>query len=203
VDTLTAIRARADAGRSPERGAWILRDLPAWLRDPSALRQVRNLARYLPTVPRAQSQALILITPSGEIPPELAGHATVIEWPLPDRSEVAAILDATIGALPAELREQAAPNGARDAAIDAAIGLTGEEAAACYCGALSPDRWDLACSRCGPIVSLCYECTSQERAEDWARAHAVACGGRVTLASPAVRITVRRYAGGTLTGRAF
>jgi MoxR-like ATPase len=140
VATLTVIRDRALDARRPERGAWILRDLPAWLRDPGALRQVRNLARFLPTVPRDQAQAVIMITPSAEIPPELAGHATLIEWPLPDRSEIAALLDATLAALPDDIRAAAAPNGTRDAAIDAAIGLTGEEAASCYARSLVQTR---------------------------------------------------------------
>jgi hypothetical protein len=71
------------------------------------------------------------------------------------------------------------------------------------CGAPCPERWDLECSRCGPIVSLCAECTPPARAEDWARSHASACGGRVTLAGPALRITVQRYADGWLTGRSY
>jgi SpoVK/Ycf46/Vps4 family AAA+-type ATPase len=93
-------------------------------------------------VKRDQSQAVIIITTETKVPDELAGHATVVEWSLPDRSEIAAILDAAINSLPEKdakgnsLRSLAAPNGTRDAAIDAAIGLTGEEAASCYAKSL-------------------------------------------------------------------
>lgn len=135
--TLEAIRERAS--RAVDRGVWIMRDLPAWLTGPAGAttqRQLRNLARSLPGTPREGAQAIIVLTPSGEIPPELAGHATVIEWPLPDRAEIAAILDAAIDSLPADLKATAAPNGQRDAAIDAAVGLTGEEAASCYARSL-------------------------------------------------------------------
>jgi SpoVK/Ycf46/Vps4 family AAA+-type ATPase len=80
----------------------------------------------------------------------LACHTTVIEWPLPDREEIAAILDAAINSLPEfETDKDGKPdpskpirslamltNGARDAAVDAAIGLSGEEAAACYARSL-------------------------------------------------------------------
>jgi AAA+ superfamily predicted ATPase len=145
-DTLTAItnratgRARGYNTAAPnERGVWILRDLTGWLVGPAGivtLRQVRNLARTLPTVERDRAQALIVLTPSSDIPPELAGHATVIEWPLPDRDEIAALLDAAIEALPDNLKADAAPNGTRDAAIDAAVGLSGEEAQACYARSL-------------------------------------------------------------------
>lgn len=135
---LDRIRANATAD-TPLRAVWVMRDLPAWLSGPAGvttLRQIRNLCRFLPGVPRDNAQALIILSPSGEVPAELAGHATVIDWPLPDRAEIAAVLDASIAALPEELRNTAAPNGTRDAAIDAAIGLTGAEAQACYAKSL-------------------------------------------------------------------
>jgi ATPase family protein associated with various cellular activities (AAA) len=122
-----------------ERGVWIMRDLPMWLAGSIGMttcRQLRNLARNLPTAARDSAQAIIIISPDGTVPAELSNHATVIEWPLPDRSEVAAILDAAIDALPEEIKASAAPNGTRDAAIDAAVGLSGEEAAACYARSL-------------------------------------------------------------------
>ncbi len=122
-----------------DRCVWVMRDLPVWLAGvpgAAALRSLRNLARSLPAEPRERAQAIVILTPSTDVPPELAGHATVIEWPLPDRDEVAAILDAQIEALPDEMKGTAAPNGTRDAAIDAAVGLSGEEAAACYAKSL-------------------------------------------------------------------
>lgn len=136
--TLDAIRDRAKS-TTAERGVWIMRDLPAWLAGPAGvttLRQLRNLARLLPGVPRENAQAIIVLSPSSDVPPELAGHATVIEWPLPDRAEVASVLDAALEALPDDMKKTAAPNGTRDAAIDAAVGLSGEEAAACFARSL-------------------------------------------------------------------
>lgn len=136
-DTLAYIEGRARAGN--ERGVWIMRDLPPWLVGPIGLttcRQVRNLARLLPTVARDRAQAIIVLSPTAEIPPELSNHATVIEWPLPDREEIARILDAAVEVLPEEIKATAAPNGTRDAAIDAAVGLSGEEAAACFARSL-------------------------------------------------------------------
>jgi ATPase family associated with various cellular activities (AAA)/AAA+ lid domain len=133
---LTLIGERA---KGNERGIWIMRDLPAWLDGPigiTSMRQLRNLCRSLPGAPRESAQAIIILSPKSDIPAELAGHATVIDWPMPDRAEIAAILDAAIESLPDELRDNAAPNGQRDAAIDAAVGLTGEEAQACYARSL-------------------------------------------------------------------
>ena len=138
-DCLAAIDARSRTTTQVTRSVWVMRDLPVWLAGPpgaSVLRRLRNLARSLPAVPREQAQAVVVLTPSADLPAELAGHATVIEWPLPDRQEIADILDAAIEGLPEEMRESAAPNGRRDAAIDAAVGLSGEEAQACYARSL-------------------------------------------------------------------
>jgi MoxR-like ATPase len=135
---LDAISARSKAS-APSRDLWIMRDLPIWLdgaMGAQTLRKLRNLARALPSVYRNQAQAIVILTTSATVPPDLAGHATVIEMPLPDRDEIAAILDAAIESLPDEYRNDAAPNGTRDAAIDAAVGLTGEEAAGCYARSL-------------------------------------------------------------------
>ena len=125
---------------STKRQVWILRDLQPWLRDPTVMRSLRSLARALPLAPRNEARAVVLVSPSNEVPPELAGHAIVIEWPLPDRAEIAEILDAAIEALPEDMRVSAAPNGTRDAAIDAAVGLTAEEAQSCYAKSLVTSR---------------------------------------------------------------
>ena len=122
---------------NPKRFCWIMRDATPWLMGiPGAqpCRQLRNLARMFPL--RERAQPVIIITPSTDLPPELAGHATIISWPLPDREEIAAILDSAIKNLPSELQESAAPNGTRDAAIDAALGLAGYEAENCYAQSL-------------------------------------------------------------------
>jgi hypothetical protein len=132
-DVLNAIRERA--GRPSDRGAWILRDLPVWLSGPlgaSVLRQLRNLTRLLPGTPRENAQAIIILTTSADVPVDLSGSVTTIEWPMPDSREIGDILDAAIASLPEDLKLTAAPDGIRDAAIDAAVGLSGEEAQNCF-----------------------------------------------------------------------
>lgn len=136
---LATITARADGAQGADRGVWIMRDLFPVLEGYPGIplrRQLRNLARMLPGIAKDRAQAIILINPKGDVPADLANHATVIDWPMPDRAEIADILDSAIKGLPAELQETAAPNGTRDAAIDAAVGLSGEEAAACYAKSL-------------------------------------------------------------------
>lgn len=140
-DMLQAIAGRAESGT--ERSVWIMRDLAPWLRDlPGAvpLRMLRNLVRSLPATNRVSAQAIIVLSASGDLPPELSNAATVIGWPLPDRAEIADILDAAIASLPDDIAADALPRGARDAAIDATVGLSGEEAQACYAKSLVQAR---------------------------------------------------------------
>jgi hypothetical protein len=143
VGMLAFIRNRDEANSyrsadSPASGRvlWVLRDLTPWVASNpfgfTTQRALRNLARWLPTQPRDKSQAIIVLTPSSQVPEELSGHVTVVQWPIPDRAEIQAILEATINSLPEELAKTAAPNGTKEAAIDAAIGLSGTEAQACY-----------------------------------------------------------------------
>lgn len=137
TDPADALRAIRDTAA---RQVWVMRDLGAWLRDPSVCRQLRTLCRQLPMAARDSARAIVVLSAAGEIPPDLQGHAIAIDWPLPDRQEVAQILDAAIAALPDDIRDAAAPNGARDAAIDAAVGLTAEEAQSCYARSLVTTR---------------------------------------------------------------
>lgn len=134
AQALAAVRDSAD------RRVWVMRDLAPWLRDPTVVRALRSLCRTLPQAPRDQARAVVVVTPSAEVPPELAGHAIVIDVPLPDREEIAQLLDAAIAALPDEMRDGAAPNGTREAAIDAAVGLSAEEAQSTFARSLISTR---------------------------------------------------------------
>jgi MoxR-like ATPase len=138
LDSLTADPAAALANirDASQRGVYVMRDLHAFLKDPFVCRSVRSLCRTLPQAARDKARAMVIVTPSSDVPPELAGHAIVIDLPLPDRDEIAALLDSSIAALPDDMRDAAAPNGTRDAAIDAAIGLTAEEAQSTFARSL-------------------------------------------------------------------
>lgn len=137
TDPASALQSIAAQRR---RALYVMRDLHKWM-DPVVLRSVRSLARKLQGAPRNEARALIVLSSSSEIPPELAGQATVIDWPLPDREEMGAILDSVVESLDDALRAEALPvNGARDAAVDAAVGLTAEEATNAYARSLVTER---------------------------------------------------------------
>ena len=124
TDPVAALAWIRDRG---ERGVFVLRDLHKWY-DPIVLRTLRNLARSFQGADPDRSKTLLILTPVGDVPPELSGHVTVLDYPIPDREEIAKILDNTLqvnGQKPLQ-------DADRDAAIDAAVGLTAEEAANCY-----------------------------------------------------------------------
>lgn len=134
-EMISAIRERGKATTNKERGVWIMRDLPPWLNNPAVgiplVRQIRNFVRTVDD--RDSAQTIVVISPNGDVPPELSNHATVIRWPLPDREEIAELVDAVIEEY--DLTD-VVKNGQRDAAIDASIGLSGEEAQACFARSL-------------------------------------------------------------------
>lgn len=137
--------ASAKANGGNNRYAWIMRDLHPFLSGPIGIttcRTLRNLARALPSSARESAQAVIVITPSAVVPEELQGHATVINWPLPDREEIAGMFDAALAILPEAdqdgkpVRALAVEGSPREAGIDAAVGLTGAEAQQCFAKSL-------------------------------------------------------------------
>ncbi len=119
-----------------QRRVYVLRDLHRWLADPVLTRALRSLARDLQSVPRNEARAVVILSPSGEVPPDLAGQTMVLDFPLPDRPEMSEILDNVLAGLPDELSGKVCENGVREAAIDAAMGLSAEEAASCYAKSL-------------------------------------------------------------------
>jgi hypothetical protein len=114
---------------------YVMRDLPNVL-DQFSWRKLRSVVRFLKSVPTAEARCIIVLSPSNQIPAELQGHVVLVEYPLPDRTEVAAILDSAIESIPERFRAGACPNGTRDAAIDAAMGLCHEEIESCFARSL-------------------------------------------------------------------
>lgn len=127
-----------------QRAVFVLRDFPALL-DAFSTRKLKNLARDLMGSPGTEARSIIVLTSDSKVPPELADLATVIDWPLPERGELAALLDRAVDVLPDVDRDgkvlKAAVkadlvNGRREAAIDAATGLTGQGAGNSYAKSL-------------------------------------------------------------------
>ena len=138
-DPDAALEWVGDDARKGSRNVLVLRDFPAWITGPQGAitqRLLKNLARKLPEQITDDAQAIIVISPNKDVPAEIENLTTVLEWPLPDREEIADLLEASIEGLSPKLRQTACPNDVRDAAIDAAVGLSGEEAQATFARSL-------------------------------------------------------------------
>ena len=110
----------------------VMRDLHQWTRDPAILRQLRNAHRQMQGLAPSSARAIIVLTPSAEIPPDLRGCATVIDWPLPDRAEIEALLTDQLSALREGSEGRNLKGDALDLAVDSAVGLSEDEATNCF-----------------------------------------------------------------------
>jgi hypothetical protein len=119
-----------------DRALYIMLDFHKFLTDPLVQRKVKNLARTLESAPKGEMRALCVLSYSADVPPELTGCATLVDLPLPDRAEIGAMLDDIVQARP----DMAPSNGARDAAIGAACGLTLKGAENCFAKSLATKK---------------------------------------------------------------
>ena len=122
------------------RYVYVMRDLHPWIKDAATLRLLRTTAREIQDKEPDVARAIMVVSPSTDIPMELLSLATVLEYPIPDREEMERILDGALLALPLERREKAVTPEAREFAIDAAVGLTEDEAQNCYAMSLVSTR---------------------------------------------------------------
>lgn len=132
---------------------WVMRRALPFITPPlglSGLNKLCNMVRPdgLPNRPPNTAQTIVLMLPTGDIPPELSNSVQMVDWPLPDRLEIGEILDAAVAPVlltDASTREDAtafrkiqrqvrasSTGAARDQAVDAAIGLSGEEVQSCF-----------------------------------------------------------------------
>lgn len=122
-----------------KRTVWILKDVGTFLRDPYVARAVRNLAQALPRSPRNEARAMVMLSapgPDADLPASLADHAIRVTWKLPDREEIAAIFDGVLSGLEPDVAEKIRASGVREAAIEAAVGLSAETIKATYAKSL-------------------------------------------------------------------
>ncbi len=132
---LECIRDRKD------RAAYVLRDFSAFWRDAFPARALKTIARALLAAPADNARAIIvLVSTTAEIPAEFKGQIPVVKWGLPSRADMGKLLDQTVASLPEQYRANAAPNGTRAAAIDAAMGLTYKQAQDCFSLSLVKER---------------------------------------------------------------
>src|SRR5207302_1604947 len=119
-DPLKALRFVLEA-KKDERAIFILRDLHAFQKNPEVVRLLRDVGRNL----KETLKTVFMISPVLSIPPECDKEIAVIEYPLPELAEINGIFERVVKMVP----NTRIPEGAeREHVIEAALGLTAEEA---------------------------------------------------------------------------
>ncbi len=109
---------------APEKTLFLLRDFHAFLKDYRVVRLLRDLAARL----RTRAQTLILLGPVLNLPVELEKDISVVEYALPDRTEIEATLSKVFEAVKDDPKIRSKLRKAeRERIIKSAQGLTLDE----------------------------------------------------------------------------
>src|SRR5437588_1003912 len=127
-DPLKALRFILEA-KKDERAVFILRDLHAFQKNPEVVRLLRDLARNL----KHTLKTVFMVSPLLSIPPELDKEIAVVEYPLPELSEINGILE-RVARMVAGTKVPLAQE--REHIVEAALGLTADEAESVFAKSL-------------------------------------------------------------------
>jgi ATP-dependent 26S proteasome regulatory subunit len=118
------LEALALVHEASEFTVFLLRDFHPYLKDPRVVRLLRDLAARL----RGKAQTLILLSPILTLPTELEKDVAVVEFPLPGRPEIDAMLNQVIDAVKSNpaIDTELAPDR-REMILKSAQGLTLDE----------------------------------------------------------------------------
>ena len=113
-------------GEAGQKALYVLRDFHPFLKEPSLVRKLRDLATEL----RRTRKSLILLSPVQKIPPELEKSiAAVVDWELPTRQDIEAIARSLIPQAPLAAQQQMESDATFiERVVEAALGLTAVEA---------------------------------------------------------------------------
>ncbi|MDR1933418.1 MAG: AAA family ATPase [Spirochaetales bacterium] len=110
--------------QSGANGLFVLRDYHHYLNDPVVVRKLRDAAREL----KMTRKNIIFLSPVLKVPTELEKEIAVIDYELPDKEELALIIGKISGSLDGRGQPAAAECGRQEKIVEAALGLTAEEA---------------------------------------------------------------------------
>ncbi len=125
-DVKDPIKALEHVSRGEGKALYVLRDFHPYLKEPTVLRRLRDLATAL----RKTKKTLIILSPVQKVPPELEKSiAAVIDWELPNRIEIEAIARRLVPQAPPETQQQIESEPQfMERVVEAALGLTEIEA---------------------------------------------------------------------------
>jgi SpoVK/Ycf46/Vps4 family AAA+-type ATPase len=128
-DLRDPLRALEFVGDCNEEALFVLRDFHPYMQDPTIVRRLRDLARYLKKSERPKT--LILLSAMLKIPAELEKEVTVVDYELPGPDDLEAVIE-VLGRdsiVPPHVRHEVGEGSPlRERIIEAALGLTINEA---------------------------------------------------------------------------
>lgn len=129
-DPLAALTMVLD---SVDPAVFLFKDFHPYLNDPAVVRRLREVAHYL----KDSYKTLFIVSPRLSLPMELEKDVSVVDFGLPGREELAALLESTV----ADVNRSAGLNitltdTLRDAIVNSALGLTTSEAENAFAKAL-------------------------------------------------------------------
>lgn len=126
---LVAIKSwgQSDGGDEPKVTAspcvFLFKDVHGFLQDPVVIRNLRDVVALFQSNPNT----LILLSPNFPVPDDLQKDVAVMDWPLPDREELAEIVKRAEAKLSSRVKV-ALEGGVRERIIRALMGLSAFEA---------------------------------------------------------------------------
>ncbi|HWM85412.1 MAG TPA: AAA family ATPase [Kofleriaceae bacterium] len=125
-DVKDPLKALEHVNRGEGRGLYVLRDFHPFLKEPSIVRRLRDLAHEL----RKTKKSLLLLSPVQKVPPELEKSiAAMVYWELPRRQEIEGIARRLVPQAPEETQARISSDpGFLEKVVEAALGLTEVEA---------------------------------------------------------------------------
>lgn len=120
--------------RTEERALYVFRDLHPFLKVEhhadahQVVRRLRDAARLLKRKKPTVARCLILLSPYLEVPKDLEADVFVIDWPLPTREELNVVVEETIKGIRDDQIRRAAAAVPREVIVEAALGLTTDQA---------------------------------------------------------------------------
>jgi SpoVK/Ycf46/Vps4 family AAA+-type ATPase len=124
--------------QSDANALFVLRDYHHYLNDPVVVRKLRDLARALKTT----RKNVIFLSPVLKVPTELEKEIAVIDYQLPDKEEIGEIIEKIMKSLDDTQKPEVAGSKEKmDKIIDAALGLTAEEAENVFAKSVVEKGW--------------------------------------------------------------
>src|SRR5215470_15010420 len=124
-DIYDPLKALEYVAAGEDQGLYVMRDFHPFLKEPKVVRKLRDLSEAL----RQAKKNLLLLSPVQTVPPELEKALTVVDWDLPNRSEIEGIAKTLFVQLPEVSRQKINDEpGYMERVVQAALGLTGVEA---------------------------------------------------------------------------